>query len=122
MTDFATIAETYLRAWNETDATRRQALIEETWTADALYADPMAGAEGHTAIAQLIGAVHAQFPGLVFTISREADGHGRQLRFGWGLGEPGGTPVAYGFDVVVLDEDDRITEVRGFLDEVPAAA
>lgn len=44
----------------------------------------------------------------------------RQLRFQWGLGPAGEEPVVIGFDVVVLDDDRRIQDVRGFLDQVPS--
>ena len=120
MTDFTAVAATYLETWNETDETRRLELIEQHWATDARYVDPMASVEGRAAISELVGAVQAQFPGFVFSIDRPADGHGSQLRFGWGLGEPGKEPVAFGFDVAVLDDAGRIAEVRGFLEQVPS--
>lgn len=62
----------------------------------------------------------AQFPGLVFTLVGEVDGHHQQLRFRWGLGPAGGEPVVIGSDVVVVDRQGRLQDVRGFLDLVPA--
>ncbi|MGH8862139.1 MAG: nuclear transport factor 2 family protein, partial [Jatrophihabitantaceae bacterium] len=41
-------------------------------------------------------------------------------RFAWGLGPAGAEPIVEGFDVVVLDGDDRIATVLGFLDKVPS--
>ena len=119
MTD---LIDRYLATWNETDAGKRRALIDELFSADASYVDPMAEARGRDAIA----AAQAQFPGFVFTFpgfvftqAGPVDGHHRQTRFTWGLGPEGAEPPIVGFDVAVTDEDGRITTVLGFLDKVP---
>jgi hypothetical protein len=109
----------YLACWNETDPAVRRKLIDDLWTADASYIDPLAEAHGRDAIDAAIGAVQAQFPGLVFTLAGPVDAHHRQARFTWGLGPEGAEPLAVGFDVAVTDEDDRIVTVLGFLDKVP---
>ncbi|GLW06343.1 isomerase [Microtetraspora sp. NBRC 13810] len=121
MTDYAALVDRYLAAWNETDAGLRAEAVAALWTADGGYTDPLADVRGHAAIGQVIGAVHEQFPGFVFTPKGTADGHGRLARFAWGLGPAGAEPLVEGFDVAVLDEDGRITQVLGFLDKVPAA-
>ena len=112
-------AERYLATWNATDPAERRALLQQHWTPDALYVDPMAEAAGHDALDQLIAGVQAQFDGFVFTPVGQPDGHPRQARFQWGLGPAGAEPLVVGFDVLVLDEAGRIAEVRGFLDRVP---
>ncbi len=109
----------YLDCWNETDPTARRKLIDEVWTADAEYIDPMAEARGRAAIDATIGAVQNQFPGLVFTLAGTVDAHHRQARFSWGLGPEGAEPLVVGFDVAVTDNRDKITTVLGFLDKVP---
>jgi len=38
----------YLSCWNETDPAARRKLINDTWTADARYVDPMAAANAPT--------------------------------------------------------------------------
>jgi hypothetical protein len=113
------LIERYLACWNETEPATRRALIEQVWAAEADYIDPVAEAHGHDAIDATIGAVQAQFPGLVFTPLGTADSHHRQTRFAWGLGPAGDEPIVTGFDVAVTDEDNRITTVLGFLDKVP---
>jgi hypothetical protein len=116
MTD---LIDRYLTTWNETAPGKRRALIEELFTSDASYIDPMAEAQGRDAIDATIAAVQAQFPGFVFTQAGPVDGHHRQTRFTWGLGPEGAEPPIVGFDVAVTDEDGRITTVLGFLDKVP---
>jgi hypothetical protein len=113
------IVEQYLATWNAEGA-RREALLAEHWSPQVTYVDPLADVTGTTAVGAMIDAVQAQFPDYVFSQASEADAHHRQLRFTWGLGPQGEEPVVVGFDVVVLDEDGRIQDVRGFLDRVPA--
>ena len=48
-----------------------------------------------------------------------APGPHRQVRFRWGLGPHDAEPLIIGFDVVIVDDDGRIADVRGFLDKVP---
>ena len=114
------LVKRYLACWNETDADDRRALIDEVWAAEADYTDPLAQVHGRDEIDATIGAVQAQFPGLVFTAVGDADSHHRQTRFSWGLGQPGAEPIVIGFDVAETDEDGRIVNVLGFLDKVPA--
>src|SRR5438309_10545626 len=111
MTD---LIDRYLATWNETDAGKRRALIDELFSVDATYVDPMAEAHGRDAIDATIAAVQAQFPGFVFTPAGPVDAHHRQARFTWGLGPDGADPLVVGFDVAVTDDDGHITTVPGF--------
>lgn len=114
------IVTRYLDTWNATEEAARAALLAEHWSEACVYADPLAVAEGRDAVAATIKAVHEQFPGFVFSQVGDVDSHHQQARFQWGLGPAGEEPLVIGFDVVVLDEDQRIRDVRGFLDRVPA--
>lgn len=110
----------YIDCWNETDPIVRRKLVDDLWAADAEYIDPLAEARGRAAIDASIGAVQAQFPGLVFTLMGPVDAHHRQARFRWSLGPRDGEPLAEGSDVAVVDDDNKITSVLGFLDKVPS--
>ena len=120
-TNPAAIADAYLAAWNELDPARRHALLRAGWTDDARYVDPLMRGEGLAVIGELIGAVHARFPGFRFERLGTADGHGEHVRFAWSLGPAGGEPPIKGSDVVEL-AGGRIRRVIGFLDQVPAGA
>lgn len=115
----AHVADTYLATWNETDAPRRAALLEQAWTRDAHYADPLMAGDGLAQISALIGGVHERFVGFRFTRLGTPDGHGDHVRFSWTLGPAGAAeaPIA-GTDLVEL-KDGRIRRVVGFLDRVP---
>jgi hypothetical protein len=121
MSDFDIVVQRYLAAWNETDPQRRRAAVEEAFTADIRYVDPLAAVQGHAALDGLIGAVQAQFPGLVFAPGAPVDAHHEQARFTWHLGPAGQEPVVIGFDVAELGPDGRIRTVLGFIDQAPAA-
>lgn len=121
MTDYQDIAQRYIDAWNQTDAAARRAAVDQLYTEDARYVDPLAVAEGREAIASMIGGAHEQFPGFVFTLAGPVDGHHNQARFGWELGPAGAPAPIVGFDVAVTDDVGRIRNVLGFLDKVPAA-
>jgi hypothetical protein len=113
------IVERYLDIWNETDTDRRRALIEDFYTDDARYVDPMVEAHGRAEIDATIAAVQDKFPGFVFIPAGPADTHHRQTRFTWGLGPQNADPLVIGFDVVVGDDSGRVTGVFGFLDKPP---
>jgi SnoaL-like domain len=122
MTDITTLVQNYLAAWNETDGGARLKAVENIWTEDATYVDPIAEVAGRTQISNLIGAVQQQAPGLVFRLLDRVDSHHNVARFGWELVPPnGGESVVEGFDVAVI-EDGRIGRVVGFLDKAPNGA
>jgi hypothetical protein len=113
----------YIDSWNETDARRRRALIEEVYTPDAGYTDPLVAVRGWDAIDQTVQAVQQQFPGLRFTLGDMIDAHHDQVRFGWNLGARDALePLVVGFDVAVAqDGNGKFERVYGFLDRVPSA-
>jgi hypothetical protein len=121
MPDPIAIARTYLDTWNETDATRRARRLDETWSPQVRYVDPLMRGEGHAGVDRLIAGVHARFPGFRFELLGTPDGHGEHVRFSWSLGPAGAEPPVKGSDVVEL-EHGRIARVIGFLDQVPATA
>jgi hypothetical protein len=121
MTTYDELAQRYIDTWNETDPSARRAAVDRLFTEDARYVDPMAAADGHDAIASMIGAVQQQFPDFRFRLAGPVDGHHDQARFGWELGPEGSPGPIVGFDVAVSDASGRIQIVLGFLDKVPAA-
>jgi hypothetical protein len=120
MSDFDGVLERYLAVWNETDPAARRKAIEEVFADGVRYVDPLAAVDGRDALAALIGAVHQQFPGFVFTAGGPVDAHHDQARFTWHLGMPGEEATVVGFDVAEVDAAGRISQVLGFLDKVPA--
>ena len=120
MSDFTTLAQQYIAAWNETDPQARRALIDEIWSSDGRYVDPLAEVSGRDQFDAVIAAAQAQFAGMTFRLAGPVDAHHDQARFTWELG-PDGTALVVGFDVARLDADGRLALVLGFLDRVPNA-
>ncbi|RYD32088.1 MAG: nuclear transport factor 2 family protein, partial [Verrucomicrobiaceae bacterium] len=79
----------YIATWNETDRIRRRELIEQTWTADAFYIDPILQGETRNGIDTMIESVQAQFPGFRFRLTGKVDTHHDRVRFAWELGPEG---------------------------------
>jgi hypothetical protein len=118
MADINTIVEQYIASWNEADPERRRALVSETWTDGGSYVDPLMAGRGADAIAAMIGAAQAQFPGHRFELSFGPDAHNGNVRFAWSL-VGGAGPVAAGVDFATVAPDGRLDAVTGFLE--PAA-
>ncbi len=121
MSDFDSVVRRYVAAWNETDPAARRKLIDDLFTEDVRYVDPLAAVQGRDALDGLIGAVQQRFPGFVLTAGGPADAHHDQGRFTWTLGLPGEEAPVAGFDVAEVDGAGRVRLVLGFLDRVPAA-
>lgn len=112
--------EAYIEVWNERDTERRRALIEQVWSEDGTYTDPLARCAGRASFDATVGAVQGRFPAdFVFTLG-PVDAHHHLARFTWELGPAGGESLVGGFDVAVFDDNGRIEAVHGFLDKVPA--
>jgi len=63
------LAQRYIALWNETDPAARRRGVEDLWSDDARYVDPLADAQGHEAIDATIAAVQGQFPGFEFRLA-----------------------------------------------------
>ena len=115
------IVERYLGAFNETDPTRRRALVDELYAADSTYVDPHVELRGPEQVERFIAETQERFPGFQFTLGGPVDAHHSQARFQWHAGPAGnGGPQYVGFDVIVTDGE-RVRSVYGFMDSAPAA-
>lgn len=132
MTDIATPAEltvegatamidTYFAMWNEDDVARRAELIEQAWTTDARYRDPLLEADGYDGLSTMVDTVHQHYPGQRFTRLSGVDLHHDQARVAWHLAADEGDPTVVGIDLVELAEDGRIRRITGFFGDLPAA-
>ena len=112
------LIDRYIAAWNETDEANRKQLVNETWTEDSSYVDPLMQAEGREGIQVMIGRVQQQFPGVRFRRITEVDAHSNCLRFGWELGPDSGPGVAAGVDFGTISGG-LLQTIVGFLDYSP---
>jgi SnoaL-like domain len=118
MPEITEVIDTYIAAWNETDATRRLELVTRAWAPDATYVDPLMSGQGHKGIDAMIAGAQEQFPGHRFELSFGPDAHNDMVRFAWQLyGPDGGAAVAAGADFGALAGDGRLESVTGFLEQ-----
>ena len=110
----------YLAAWNETDDSRRQSLLESCWATDGRYYDKFANLVGRDRLNAHIANVQKYMP----NTKLERRGpvlhtHG-WIDFRWEAQMPHGMAPATGSDFGRLDLDGRLTLIVGFWDP-PAA-
>jgi len=109
----------YIAVWNLPDDERRPA-IDDLFTEDVAYVDPLVSLSGRTALDTYIGLTRQRFPGMEFSSSDPADGHHDQVRFGWQCAPPGGPPALTGLDVALL-ADGRVRSLHGFFNGTPVS-
>lgn len=110
----------YIAAWNETDPTRRRAIIARTWAEDGSYVDAHRDSAGHTAIDGMIAAVQEHFPGYRFRLWSGIQAHNGRVRFSWCAGATDDAPLYFGgTDFATLTSDGRFDAVTGFTDAMP---
>lgn len=118
--DMQHIAQRYIDSFNEKDPQRRRQLLAELWTPDGCYLDPNHSLQGWDELNEAIGEAQQHFPDYLFHLGGNVDSHHNTARFAWHFNAPGDPePLIIGFDVIVVDND-RIRQVYGFLDKVPA--
>jgi len=114
MPDTKEIVAAYMAAWNETDETKRRALLEKAWADDGRYTDPMSDAPGRDSLLALISQFHQQMPGASIVSASSIDEHHGQLRFAWKMVAADGSTGMEGIDVGRLAEDGRLQSITGF--------
>jgi hypothetical protein len=115
-----TTIDTYLRAYNERDAARRGALIEQAFAPEAHLFDPPIEGAGYAGIDEMFAAVQGQFAGHSFRRSTGVDAHHGIARYGWELVAADGSVTLAGMDVAVAGGDGKLTRVAGFFGDLPA--
>jgi hypothetical protein len=121
MNDITTIVDTYLAAFNETDAARSQQLTERAWAGDGRYVDPMFEVRGHAELAGMGPLIAAKYPGHRFRRVSGVDSHHGQLRFAWEFAASDGKVVMAGLDIGELASDGRLQRITGFFGPLPDA-
>jgi hypothetical protein len=115
----AALLDAYFEMWRTTDTGQRAELVAKAFTEDGRHVDPAADANGHAELAEMVGGVHAQFPGFQIERTSGIDQHGDQLRFAWNVTAADGSPLVAGVDVAELAADGRLQRVAGFWGDLP---
>jgi len=108
-----------VRVFNERNADRRRAALDELYAEDATFYDPETVAAGRQAISRAVDELlHRLPPDFVFTAIGNAVGHNGAARLFWRAGPPDGSVAVTGTDVAHI-EDGRIKLLYVFVDPVP---
>lgn len=113
-TEVTAIVDAYVASWNEADAAKRTALVEQAWAPEARYVDPLLDLTGHQDLATLKPLLDQHYPGHRINRTSDVDAHHNVVRFSWDMTGPDGTMVANGIDVGILAEDGRLQGIAGF--------
>lgn len=113
-TEVTAIVDAYVASWNEADAAKRTALVEQAWAPEARYVDPLLDLTGHQDLATLKPLLDQHYPGHEIRRTSDVDAHHNVCRFSWDLVDPAGSVVIAGIDVAVVGEDGRLQGLAGF--------
>ena len=104
--------------FGERDAKKRREAIAQLWTEDCVFIDHSGKYHGRDELDRTIAVLHQRLPGYVFSELRPVDLLHESGRLAWSYGRLGQEPIK-GVDVVLV-QDERISLMLTFLDEVPA--
>jgi hypothetical protein len=105
--------------FGENDPVRRRAAIDEIFTEDCVFYDPMGGVyRGRDEIDRVAGVVRATHPDFRYLQIAEPEEVGTGGRVQWVEGRPGEAPVQAGTDFIIA-LDGRIVAVYLFFDKLP---
>ena len=105
--------------FGELDPARRRAAIDEIFTEDCVFYDPLGGVyRGRDAIGRVAGEVKATHPDFRYQPIAEPEVLGNGGRIQWVEGAPGEPPANAGTDFIIA-QDGRIAAVYLFFDKLP---
>jgi len=105
--------------FGENDAARRRAAIDELFTEDGVFYDPVSGAHrGRDAIDHIAGTIRATHPDFRYQPIAEPEELGNVGRLRWLAGRTGEAPAYAGTDFIIV-RDGRIAALYLFFDTLP---
>jgi hypothetical protein len=119
MSDISTTIDTYLEAYCEPDAARRDELVARVWAENGELLDPPLEGTGRTAISGLADVVNTHYPAHTFRRTSGIDAHHDVARYAWELVAPDGSVAVTGVDTVELNDHGQLVRVVGFFGELP---
>lgn len=110
----------YMAAWNEPDATVRQALLDQCWSDGGVYVAPKVSLAGREALSRHIATVQAGRPGARLEFMSGIDVHHNVIRFLWRLVRADGTCGDTSIDFGEVGPDGRLVKIVGFFGAAPS--
>jgi hypothetical protein len=108
--------------FGENDPARRRAAINEIYTEDVVFYDPLKNVyRGRDEIDRVAGTLRAQHPDFRYQPIAEPEEVGNGGRIRWVEGSPGEAPAVAGTDFIIV-QDGRIAAIYLFFDKLPCAS
>ena len=105
--------------FGENDPARRRAAIDEIYTEDVVFYDPMKNVyRGRDEIDRVAGTLRAQHPDFRYQPIAEPEQVGNGGRIRWTEGSHGKAPAVAGTDFIIT-RDGRISAIYLFFDKMP---
>jgi hypothetical protein len=109
------LIDRYCAAWNDPDATRRAAILDEVWADGASYTDPSVHAAGSRALLAHIAGVQGRRPGGKVVRTSAVDLHHGIARFAWCASDATGATLVEGIDLAFVSANGaKIERIIGF--------
>lgn len=113
------IANAYMAAWNEPDATARDALLRLCWAEGGIYTDPGVHLTGAAALSARIAEKQRERPGARLMFLSAVESHHSHFRFHWRLVRADGGLGPKSVDFGTLAPDGRVALMVGFFGPPP---
>lgn len=106
------------KAWNEPDAAKREALINEAWIENGEFMDPVNQIKGRKNLLLIITDFVTRYPGAEVIQTSTIDQHHSVYRASWKIILANGEPLIEGTDFGEFNKDGKITRVTSFFGPV----
>ncbi|MDC0434242.1 nuclear transport factor 2 family protein [bacterium] len=118
--DIENTLKDYCAAWCEPDVNKRRAFLENAWSDDGIYQDPLGEAAGREQLIALIGGMHHKFPGARVEITSGVSKHHGKIYFEWQMLSGDGNVAFKGVDFGSFSAEGRLAQIVGFFVPTPA--
>jgi hypothetical protein len=120
MTNLASTIDTYLDAYSESDAERRNRLVQQVWATNGELLDPPIDGTRREGISALGAVINKHYPGHAFHRTSGIDARHQLARYAWELRAADGTVAVNGVDVAEVNDHGQLVRVVGFFGDLPA--
>jgi hypothetical protein len=108
------VIDTYVSAWNETDANALQTRLADCWDASGVYTDPNIQTKGRKQLADYMLGFHQNVPSATFVLTDNVVSHHGQLHIRWELVGPNRQILQNGNSFGEVSADGKLARMTGF--------
>lgn len=110
------VVERHIQIWNEKDAAKRTALMNEAYASDIEMVDRHFIANGHTEITGFVEGLQSKNPDAQFTHVKPIESHHNIARLFWQFSTQENPAITTGMDLFVI-ENGKVQKLYVFVNE-----